>query len=72
MPKPKTIGQYCIMRWLEANFHVFALKVEFTSANTAKVTDRSGDSAVVVHDNGKVYLSEENETPGAATPGESE
>ena len=71
MPKPKTIGQYCIMRWLEANFYVFALKVEFTSANTARITDRDGCSAFVVYENGQTYLSEENETPAAGTAGES-
>lgn len=59
MPKPKIIGQYCIMRWLEANFYVFALKVEYTSPVAAKITDRNGDSACVVYSDGEVYLTDE-------------
>lgn len=59
MAKPKTIGQYCIMRWLEANFHVFALKVEYTSPVAAKIMDWNGDSACVVYNDGEVYLTDE-------------
>lgn len=69
MQKPRTIAQYCIQKWLDANFYANELKIEFVDTETAKITDRNGESAYLVYENGNVFL--KAETPGAATPRES-
>lgn len=55
----KTIAQYCIMRWLEINFHLSYLKIEFISQNEARITDRNNETAIVAYESNEVYLREE-------------
>lgn len=55
----KTIAQYCIMRWLEANFYLGSLKVEFISSNEARITDRNNETAILAYEGKEVYLREE-------------
>lgn len=55
----KTIAQYCIMRWLEINFHLSYLKFEFISQNEARITDRNNETAIVAYESNEVYLREE-------------
>jgi len=55
---PKTIAQYFIQRWLEANFYTSHLKVEYTDGHEAKITDQNGDTACVVYEEGEIFLKE--------------
>lgn len=69
MQKPRTIAQCRIQEWLKDNFYVEALKVEYVGAETARITDRNGESAFLFYENGNVYL--KDETPAAGTARES-
>ena len=55
----KTIAQYHIMKWLDANFYMQALKVEQLDGATVKITDINGDTAYVMYRDDTVYLETE-------------
>jgi len=62
----KTIAEYRnlkIMEWLENNFVLDSLTVEFMDSDggTAKITDKNGDTAYVVYRKGKITLEDELE-----------
>lgn len=59
MNKPKTIAQYCILKWLEANFCIEELDIALKDADAVSVMDKSGVAAVAIYDNGLVYLVDE-------------
>lgn len=67
MFRAKTIGQYCIRKWLEVNFHSGSLSVTAVENDAVLIRDGSGDAAIVRYDNGTVYLADE--TPAAGTAG---
>lgn len=50
----ETIAQYKILQWVEDNFEDGCISVEFTSSNTATLTDKQGNSMNVhyVHTKG--------------------
>ena len=50
----ETIAQYKILQWVEDNFEDGSVAVEFTSSNTATLTDKKGDTLTVhyVHTKG--------------------
>ena len=54
--KPKTIGQYFIKKWLEANFCLSQMKVEYIGPDKAMLTDSSKDTVFAVYRNGEVFL----------------
>lgn len=56
MKRPKTIAQYCIMKWLEANFYLESLEITFTSGDVADIKDSNGETAKVIYDDGNIYL----------------
>ena len=54
--RAKTIAQYCICKWLEANFQPGCLHIQFVGPAEAVIMDRNGDKASVVCDGEEVYL----------------
>lgn len=45
----KTIAQFKILQWVEDNFEENCVSVEFTSSDTATLTDKHGDSMSVCY-----------------------
>lgn len=54
--KPKTIAQFCILKWLDANFDMAGMTVEFLDADSAAIKDESGMSAQVIYNDGYIHL----------------
>lgn len=56
----RTISEYIIMRWIEANFQPGSLKVQ-VEGNSAKIIDKDGDTAVLIcdKDTREVYMLDE-------------
>ena len=69
MFRARTIGQYCIRKWLEANFYAGSLSVTAVDNDAVLIRDEAGDTAIVRYDNGAGYVTDE--TPAAGTAGES-
>lgn len=59
MIKAKTIAQYRILKWLEANeFYLPVFDLEFVDDRHVKLTDRAGESLVITCDGDYVYPEE--------------
>lgn len=43
----ETIQQYTILRWIDERFEPGSLKIVFLNRDTAKITDRNGETAVI-------------------------
>lgn len=50
----KTINEYKIMKWIDENFTVGSVSVEFVSDTQAMITDRNNETMSVMIVNGNV------------------
>lgn len=56
----KTISEYIIRRWIDTNFQPGSVKLVM-DGNVAKITDKNGDTAVLIcdKDTKEVYMLDE-------------
>ncbi len=52
MIKANTVEQYHILKWLEQNFHIDALRITLIDKAAVRIEDRNGETATVKY-NGK-------------------
>lgn len=61
MVKAQTVEQYQIIKWLEQNFYIEALKISFIDKSTVLIEDINGETATVRYKSkNDIVLEQEN------------
>lgn len=58
MLKAKTVEQFKIIEWLDANFEIEEILMELLDRNTVAIMDKTGGTAQIKYANGKIELEE--------------
>lgn len=54
--KANTIEQYHILKWLEKNFYVEALKISCIDKTTVRIDDGVGGTATLSYEDGQIHF----------------